>query len=186
MGTYEQEKERREWYKAHGICYRCGQKDAQRGYLMCVECRTAQNERRRGKEQTAEQLAAQRERLHRLREERKAKGLCPKCGKHKPEDGYITCRCCRAKDAAAGRRNWAKKHGSITSEQRTSGWYCYHCSAELPEWRENKLCDSCLKALRDRAGYMREHIDYANHPYGRQAHADVMRIEYRRTNGEGV
>ena len=34
----------------------------------------------------------------------KARGQCPKCGKGRPEDGYICCRACI--DAAAAR--WAK------------------------------------------------------------------------------
>ena len=178
-------KKTREWYIANGICPHCGQRELQEGYKLCLICRTEANERRREKRreqgQTPEQLQAQRERNHALRAERKAKGLCPRCGKHKPEAGYVNCKYCRAKTASAKRREY-RREGKISQEQRLSGYYCYHCTAELPEWRGSKLCDNCMSKLAGQAEHMRAYIDYANHPYGRQAHEDALTIK-RRQNG---
>lgn len=173
-------KERREWYLSHGICPHCGRNDLQKGYKLCLECRTAHNDRRRANYKPEEN---QSERHKALRERRIAEGLCPKCGKRKPDTGYKTCSVCRAKDRAAGLRQ-SRRQGRITTEQRVSGYYCYHCSAELPEWRESKLCDDCLQELQDRSTYMRGFIDYANHPFGREAHRAAERIRCRQANGE--
>lgn len=169
-------RERREWYLSHGICPACGQNDVQRGYKLCLECRMKKKEYDAVHPATPEQLAAQRTRDHARRAERKAQGLCPRCGKHKPESGYAKCVYCRAKDAAQHRRKHAAQEGAVTTEQRGSGWYCWQCLAELPEWRENKLCDSCLAVLRERAAYMRSFIDYHAHTFRQEAHSDVQRI----------
>jgi uncharacterized OB-fold protein len=171
---------RREHYLAHGICPHCGRNDLQKGFKLCLECRTVHNERRR---QNYKPEESQSERHKALRERRIAEGLCPRCGKRKPDAGYKTCSACRTKDRAAGKRQ-SRKQGRITTEQRLSGYYCYHCSAELPEWRENKLCDDCLKKLQVQSAEMRKHIDYANHPFGREAHRAVERVKRRQTNGE--
>lgn len=73
---------RREWYLSHGICPHCGRNDLQKGYKLCLECRTAHNDRRRSNYKPEEN---QRERHKALREQRIAEGLCPKCGKRKPD-----------------------------------------------------------------------------------------------------
>lgn len=171
----------RTWYLSHGICPACGQRDLQRGYKLCLECRMIYKERNANrKPRTPEQLAADRERQHKLRAERIAKGLCPRCGKHKPESGYANCIYCRTKLAAQARERYSKKDGTITAEQRGSGWYCWHCTAELPEWRESKTCDKCLAELRVRAVYARAFVDYKEHTFRKAAHEDVQRIAHWR------
>ncbi|MBR1750900.1 MAG: hypothetical protein IJ740_08480 [Ruminococcus sp.] len=175
-------KERRAWYLAHGICPHCGQNEPQKGYKLCLECRTANNDRRRANYKPEE---SQSERHKALRERRIAKGLCPKCGKRKPEIGYKSCSVCKAKSRAAGKRK-SRRQGRITTEQRLSGYYCYHCSAELPEWRENKLCDSCLKTARAAAENARRYINRQDHPFGRADRVYYQLRSYRKNEFKEV
>lgn len=176
----EKWKERRKWYLDNGICPRCGHRELQDGYKLCLECRTAGNERRRAR--YTPQLG-QYPRHKALREKRKAQGLCPNCGKRKPTDGKVNCNVCLAKNKAA-RHKYDAKQGRISTEQRLSGYYCYHCAEELPEWRENKLCDKCMAEMTARAREMRKHVDYEHHPFGRAAHKDAEYEKRSQTNGE--
>lgn len=178
----EKWQERRKWYIDNGICPRCGHRELQEGYKMCLECRTADNERRR---ERYKPVYGQSERHKALREKRKAQGLCPICGKRKPSDGKVNCNVCLAKNKAA-RLKCNAKQGRISTEQRLSGYYCYHCAEELPEWRENKLCDRCMEALSVQAIEMRKHVDYDNHPFRKAAHEDAERVKRSQTNGEGA
>ena len=178
-------KERHNWYISHGLCPKCGGKNQlQKGYKLCLECRMkgieAQRKARamRTEEQRTADSTVQKKRDIKRREERKAQGLCPECGKHKPTDGYKYCAYCRAKGAAR-KRKAKRESGSISMSERTSGWYCYMCCAELHEWRENKLCDSCKQRLQEQAERMRGAIDYENHPFSRAEHIRYEEVHRR-------
>jgi hypothetical protein len=60
-------------------CWRCKQRPACDGILICKRCRKEQSDYRRDQRAT-----------------RIAQGLCAKCGGYKPNDGYKMCGKCRA------------------------------------------------------------------------------------------
>jgi hypothetical protein len=80
----------RDWYKAHGICIKCHERDSEPGHIHCAKCLKTEVVRRlptRGRDNVKHK---------RLREERIAAGLCPYCG-NKATEGMKSCARCRAK-----------------------------------------------------------------------------------------
>lgn len=82
-------RERREWYKAHGICEACGQNWAEPGYVRCKECKKKADARLKRFDPDGQKHKAY---VKALRDERREKGLCIDCGS--PNDGIHT-RCAR-------------------------------------------------------------------------------------------
>lgn len=83
------------WYKDHGICVQCGQRDAEPNRVLCVECKA-------GRKPDTEKFL---KRYYRLKEA----GLCVACGKALPVDGQLKCYECREKHRATERRSNARK-----------------------------------------------------------------------------
>ena len=85
MGTYSYETYH--YYKDHGICVYCKREEAAKGKTMCLNCLSirAEQRRKRERELTEEELAEKnrikREKSQKLRDYRKANGLCDICGK---------------------------------------------------------------------------------------------------------
>lgn len=75
------------YYKDHGICVDCHQYEAAKGKTRCLNCLSIMAEQRRKRESklTAEEIAEKnrikREKSQKLRDYRKANGLCTVCGK---------------------------------------------------------------------------------------------------------
>ena len=73
------------YFKHKNKCVKCGKKDERTlsGKIYCEECAIKYKEYKKAhkKPLTEEQKAHNREWLKKHREERKAKGLCPYCGK---------------------------------------------------------------------------------------------------------
>lgn len=75
------------YYKDHGICVDCHQEEAAKGRTRCLHCLSIRAEQRRKRESklTEEELAEKnrikREKSQKLRDYRKANGLCDVCGK---------------------------------------------------------------------------------------------------------
>lgn len=84
------------WYKEHGICVDCKEEDAAPGKTRCLNCLSIRAEQRREREsklspeELAEKNRIKRERGKKLREYRKANGLCDVCGKPAYK-GYSKC-----------------------------------------------------------------------------------------------
>ena len=104
------------------------------------------------------QLVADRERFRKRTEQRRAAGLCPRCGAREPENGLALCGVCaekrrawdRARDArrrSAGiprRRNRAgerERARELTAERITRG-ACTKCGVNPPE-SGRRLCAGC-------------------------------------------
>ena len=85
MSTYSYEAYH--YYKDHGICVDCHQYEAAKGKTRCLNCLSIRAEQRRERESklTEEELAEKnrikREKSQKLRDYRKANGLCDVCGK---------------------------------------------------------------------------------------------------------
>ena len=75
------------WYKDHGICVDCKQEDAAPGRTRCLNCLSKNAEQRRKREsklspeEIEEKNRIKREKSQKLRDYRKANGLCDVCGK---------------------------------------------------------------------------------------------------------
>lgn len=64
------------------------------------------------------------------RARRKAKGLCAVCGKEKPEQGFVTCPTCLAKQRKNQTYHQRKKHGVCVGcggERDTQALFCSAC-----------------------------------------------------------
>lgn len=85
------DKERREWYKSHGMCTSCGQTWAEPGKVYCKACAKKMNAYHTASRE--KRIEAQRQR----RAKRIAAGICTECGKRKATEGMRMCPICREK-----------------------------------------------------------------------------------------
>ena len=118
----------------------------------------------------ARRLAADRERFRKRTEQRKAAGLCPRCGDRPPGSGWSLCEPCsekrraseRARDArrrAAGKKRRRNIAGERVRDRRRTAariarGVCTKCGAQPPE-PGSRLCAGCGEKRRatDRARY---------------------------------
>ena len=132
--------ERYYWLKEHGICTRCGVEKADKGYTSCLVCRMdmreyAENYRNKNKEK----LSQKRKKSDKIRREnRRSKNLCRICGKRSADEGYTSCKYCRAK-ARLYEKNRRIEKGLNTRELLDDYTRCSICgSTDLVEGK--KLC----------------------------------------------
>ena len=91
----------RQYYKRIGRCPRCnGRNKLMGGEQNCPECQVKAYEAslKRDKEHYNKVHATWAKNAYK---ERKEKGLCVRCGKHKPIDGELRCSTCKNKDTSA-------------------------------------------------------------------------------------
>ena len=127
-----------EWYKAHGICPCCQKRKARPGRVTCAECggKNAAAARRSYAKLTPEEQEAYKARMRechrawwakqpeerrrkyyeqsktcgrRLKEERKAAGLCVYCGKAPARPERLACEACAAKSAAQAHLGYLRR-----------------------------------------------------------------------------
>ena len=163
MYSYGKHKERYEWYKAHGICVKCGQRSAERGRLLCLECWGKQLEANRKRVLSDADKAKMREYMRVKREEWRKNGICTICGKRNANEGKNTCGICRAKDRERHREK-AREIGKIPMEERGYG-YCFQCCTPIPIDSKRKKCDRCRENDRIVLEENRKKIDYTVHPF---------------------
>jgi hypothetical protein len=115
------------FYHSHGICVRCKVVPARKGKSLCASC--AEEENRKNRERYAERKKQyspefKRERALKAkahREELKAKGLCPICGK-KAMAGHYFCIECR------NRSNRKRGRQHISLDERKYRGLCLRCN----------------------------------------------------------
>lgn len=85
------------WYKSHGICPRCGQADAVKGKVFCLNCLDRQAVAamvyRSSHDTTESNRVRCRERYRKARET----GICVRCYQNKAREGKATCQICFSK-----------------------------------------------------------------------------------------
>lgn len=131
-----------QWYKEMGICPQCGTNKAAPGKVRCEEClaKNAESSHKRREKQSQQQTEnirrEHRTYIKKLREHRKAAGLCIYCGK--PQSSNSSCMCidCRIKNQ---RKNEKRKDGMDRSERPMYG-RCYRCGTHI---ESGKLCEKC-------------------------------------------
>ena len=97
-------------YKAAGVCVKCRRESVAIGHTMCPDClyKAAEYSREYYHRKFASQSTKWNEGKKRIREERKSKGLCPRCGK-KSVKGFVYCPECRKRNAAGKRKTLVVK-----------------------------------------------------------------------------
>ena len=120
----------------------CGKEDAytMSGRSLCYEHASYFNEYRKKCRKDDEKREKIIKNSKNLRERRKAAGLCPSCGKNKPEYGFVTCPSCRAKSRKSANR-YNKNHGVVSRYDPDICWTCN----KNPVLPGKRLCKSCYE-----------------------------------------
>lgn len=121
----------REWYKKHGICPQCGQRDGFNGGVLCFECRgnvqlnnikyQSDPECKRRYNQTAK------ERKQRQYYERKASGLCTRCGHLPQEKGQLCLECWRKRQRQREKLKSGRLRRGMHFKDRIERGVCMYC-----------------------------------------------------------
>lgn len=139
MRTAEQGMSDYRFYKSHGICPHCGKEKAAPGRVCCLNCLDKQSVRRmaRWDSMTEEQKEQVRSRVRQSNKtnyyQRKAMGLCVRCGKP-AEKGHVHCYECHIKHNNRIRRDRNRK-----SSAKAPGTCCWCSSPVKPGF---KLCET--------------------------------------------
>ena len=168
--------------RAAGLCLRCGKTEPAPERTTCGPCNDKQNRasrardarlRAEGKPKRDPEQAKryERERGRRQHAERKAAGICTKCGRAPARPERTTCEPCaeqhRARDRARharakaegipyggrdpeARRRAGRKHSRRRSEARLAAGLCIRCGAVPPE-EGRSMCEPCRDDRRDAA-----------------------------------
>lgn len=137
------------FYKSKGICVNCCSEKAAKGRAKCLNCLDDDSVRKmleRSKWTPEKRETVNRSRSVRSKkqwQERKESGLCPRCGKRKPESGYVQCKYCRFKVAKQAEK-LRRKRGALPKDLMCDGYHCVCCGGEV---YKTKVCESCKKSL---------------------------------------
>lgn len=119
--------ERYKWLKAHGICVKCGSEKAFNGRVCCVDCLYKMQMRAiqyaesspDAEERRKRHNARQAEWMREQRAQRKAAGMCIRCGKREALDGRVRCERCTYLERARGREAYRRKHQDDPPKPKT-------------------------------------------------------------------
>lgn len=141
----ERKKEDREFYRKNHICTACGKIRVFGSDRTCFECRAKDALRRTEfSEERKERNKLSSERsMKRIKEERIKNGLCPMCGKRKPEEGRKKCRICLNKDAEYNRMR--RINTKNIREYRRINHLCYYCGKPAADGKN--VCEECSQKM---------------------------------------
>ena len=149
---------------AQGLCPRCGERSPELGRALCDGCAEKRNRADRARDarlraagkprrDSARAAEYERERTRREREEKRARGLCIRCGTRPAAPDRASCEPCLEKRREADRKNYAagkaaglpyggadpdarKKYARARSKRiqkaRTDAGLCIRCGARPP------------------------------------------------------
>lgn len=144
------DKERYEFYKAHGICVICGQETAKKTSVKCGKCTATSVDYARIKyhsmaeEEKKEKLKKDVQRIKSTREQRKVAGLCTTCGKRPPKEGRLQCEACLARYRGYCEKS-RRKRGVLPKDMVFDKSRCCRCMREVPLVSGKKMCPECYK-----------------------------------------
>ena len=135
------QRENRAWFKAHGICIRCGSELAMLNRTICAVCSSKRSEamRKRKKDTKERNKAYRRNHFKSLRVRWREQGLCTICRGHRNDKRYLLCLECRLKRRkiyAAGRR----KKGFVPRAAWASLGLCHFCGQPVDNAPESRVC----------------------------------------------
>ena len=133
------------WYKERGFCTACRKNKAAIGRVRCADCIEKSKKQkfayyRAHKQQIAEYHEEYSKRVY---EERKADGVCARCGKREPEPGKYSCTECLRKNAQY-RKDKLLRNGYIPRWLAVDLLYCSVCKRETA-LEGKKTCASCYR-----------------------------------------
>ena len=164
---------------ARGLCPRCGKTEPEPGLTLCASCNGKRNRAGRARDarlradgtprrDPAKAREYERERSRRLHAERKAAGICTKCGKAPAHPDRTTCEPCAEKHRARDRERFARakaeghpyggrdpekkrmagrKHGRRRTEARRAAGLCIRCG-NAPPAEGRSMCEPCRENRR--------------------------------------
>ena len=143
--------------KAAGVCVQCGKPDefTEEGGAYCIDCLERYAEYRQESYRRNPQSTYNRHK--RLADQRKADGLCVRCGKPLEDKSKARCKACRAQDAERHRIKYQQNQDFVPVHSREYCGLCARCSAPLPvpriikrtDGQPSKLCRRCYENARD-------------------------------------
>ena len=141
------QRECKDFYRLHGLCTQCGKNTVFGNERMCPECLAKYEiyNKNRTKEQQERYKNRFRIQQRNLYQERKAQGICTKCGKRKAMPGKRKCGICLEKDAEIHRIRCY--HKIDERQMRIENRLCYYCGEPLDE-DDIKICKDCMERCR--------------------------------------
>lgn len=138
----------RNFWKSRHLCCNCHMKDAytMNGRALCAECADKANKAK--KRDYAERGDEIRQRNRNAYAERKANGLCVKCGKPKePGNTRVRCLRCTRKQSRAEHIKLENEAPLVRNYPRGDNGICYICNRN-PIAPGKRCCDGCYPALK--------------------------------------
>lgn len=162
----------REYRKKIGICVRCGKHEAEPHKTLCYECIGKEQDLYYASPRTDKERERDRDKKRELAGERRAKGLCHRCGKRESYSGEM-CEKCKAY-----LRRYRNKHRrDITRSERPSYGICYICGKH-PTMKDKGVCDECYQ---DRLKTLPAMWDNMNNEYFKQLnYARICMVKSRK------
>lgn len=121
----------RSWYKEHGICPNCGQRDGFNGGVLCFMCRE-KNQQKNIRYQSDPVRRSQynktaSKRKKRQYYERKSAGICTCCGKNGQEKGLLCFSCWRKRQRRREKDKAGKLRRGMHFKDRIERGVCMYC-----------------------------------------------------------
>lgn len=166
-GMDKKQKERREWYKSHKICPRCGKNEAFENHIHCAECLekiSLENSRTHMKNKGDIYSRRYVQKKRELRKKRREAGLCPFCGK--PAVKGVFCLKHYTKNVERNeRRRTGRTYGEKFRERMSAG-LCMYCGK--PQVSGYKFCEEHLPKMQKKGKMLSRSNDYARKEVNRQ------------------
>ncbi len=136
-----------EFCRQFKICPQCRKNKLFGDEKTCPECLAKKAEYNskhpQDNKKYAENFKRQQKRLY---QERKANGICTRCGKRKAYPGKAKCKICLDKDVLQHRK--ASFNKPNIKEYRHDNHLCYHCGKPIDR-ETGELCQSCWNRCRE-------------------------------------
>lgn len=138
----EYNREARKWYREHGLCPACGGNRDDK-YIYCLACRRRNADYARNTTPTEHTRESRRRTALKWYYDKKAKGICIKCGKRAAMSGRTWCAIC------AGRQNAKAKVKRAEKAVMRDPLKCFFCNEPVLDGK--KVCEKhyamCLDKL---------------------------------------
>lgn len=167
----------RSWYKEHGICPKCGQRDGFNGGVLCFVCREKNQQnnimyqsdpvRRSQYNKTASKRKMQQY------YERKSAGMCTCCGENGQEKGLLCYSCWRKRQRRREKEKTNRSRPGMHFRDRKERGVCLYC--EKPVVSGKCFCEEHLK---QRQEIYKRHIDKMSEKWRGEIHDDWELAKY--------
>lgn len=126
----------RVYYQKNHVCPRCRKNSIIGDEKICLECAAKENEKTMRKRDKEHYNKIHREWSKKEYKRRKENGICTRCGKRKPDHGFLKCGICRNKETEKRRIKYMKPD----RKERVEQGLCYFC--DNPIKPGYKICEN--------------------------------------------